>query len=106
MVRKGAMLGVNADGVAAMTAEAKSAEEKEAIEDELEAERRQQLQDQWNMGKLFLAIGGSIILWGWMNGFVSWHFHYLASLFGFRRFPLPEDIKNYLVGGGGGGQEL
>lgn len=100
------------DGVAKMSGEDKTPEEKQAIEETLEAERRKQLEDQWNMGKLFLATGFALILWGWMNGVVSWHFHYLARLLGLARFPLPEDIGyalQYLkakVGGSGAAEEL
>lgn len=92
MVRPDALGGFNAETVSKMTGSEKTEEEKQQIAAELEAERKKQLEDQYNMGKLFLAIGAGIILWGWMNSTVSWHFNYLAQLVGLERFPLPEDL--------------
>lgn len=49
------------------------------------------------MGKLFVAVGVSVIIWGWMNGTMSWHFHALARLTGLDHFPLPADISQFFA---------
>mmetsp|Transcript_13938 Transcript_13938/g.18596 ORF Transcript_13938/g.18596 Transcript_13938/m.18596 type:complete len:117 (-) Transcript_13938:196-546(-) len=74
-------------------------EEKEELKKELDEDFQKQMEDQRNMGKVMLLIGFAIIVMAWLNGVVSWHFHYVARLIGLPRFPLPQDVSwfNHLI---------
>mmetsp|Transcript_16682 Transcript_16682/g.54317 ORF Transcript_16682/g.54317 Transcript_16682/m.54317 type:complete len:118 (+) Transcript_16682:217-570(+) len=82
--------------VAAMGDHVKSPEDEAKLAAEMEADRKQRLQEQRETGKAMLAIALALILFGWLNGYVAWQFNYVARKAGLARFPLPEDVAAFL----------
>jgi len=81
--------------VAKMGKTVKTPEDEAKLKDEMAEERKRQLEEQMQNGKMLLCLALFIIAMGWYHGYVAWQFDYVAQAVGLPRFPLPEDLAAF-----------